>query len=68
MYGSFPELGAEYWFKKVKEFSNYPYFFKAARMSLANCIHSEDFGDLPLSQRQEAREAFDKMKKIQTKV
>jgi hypothetical protein len=55
---SFPELRAEYRFKKGIEFSREgPYFLKAAKNYLASCLHSED---LTFTQRQEARETLEK--------
>jgi len=65
---SSPEITAEYRLKKGIELSKDPYFFKAARMYLARCLYSEDSDRLTPAQIREARDALEKIKKIQTKV
>ncbi|HJW96902.1 MAG TPA: hypothetical protein VJ485_01955 [archaeon] len=61
---SFPEITDAYKFKKGKECFQEGHY-KAARMYLATCAHSED---LTFAQRQEVRESLDKIRKIQTNV
>ena len=58
-----PELTAAYRLKKGIELSKDPYFFKAARMCLASCLHSEDSDRLTPAQIREAGDTLDKIKK-----